>query len=252
MPGKEPGEKQRLFELLIHDLTGPLSVISASTTRLLQPPKGNRSPKGLEQSTLHRILRNARRCQIILQEMVEMLHSEAGLFRRESFSVERILIQSILEVLEVDAPESVDELARQERTNEFFAMLEPYGIFVRISGKYGRAYFHHDQRKVQQIIRNLLSNALKHKRQRVEVKISGETDLLVSIEDDGPGIAETDQDSIFQRFVRLKTEEDRSVPGLGLGLAGVRALLEAMGGKISLVSQEGFGTAFSVSIPPLE
>ena len=252
MPGKEPGETQRLFELLIHDLTGPLSVIAASTTRLLRQPAGSPALGNLEQSTLHRILRNARRSQVILQEMFEILHSETGLFRKESLSVERILKESLLEVLDVDARAAVDELAQQESMREFFAMLEPSGIFVQISGKYGRSSFPHDPRKVQQIIRNLLSNALKHKRQRVDVKISGETNLLISVADDGPGIAEKDHDSVFQRFVRLKAEQDPSVPGLGLGLAGARALVEAMGGKISLVSQAGAGTEFSVSIPPLE
>ena len=252
MSGKEPGEIQRLFELLIHDLTGPLSVISASTTRLLQQREGARSLTEGEQSALHRILRNARRSQVILREMIAILHSEAGLFRKESFPLEGILRESILEVLEVDAREAVDELARQRSTSEFWAMLEPYGIFVGISGRYGRSPFHHDRGKIQQILRNLLSNAMKHRRRRVDVKVSGETDLLVSVEDDGPGIPEADQDSVFQRFVRLKAHEDPSVPGLGLGLAGVRALVEAMGGKISLLSQQGSGTAFSVSIPPLE
>ena len=84
------------------------------------------------------------------------------------------------------------------------------------------------------------------------MSISGDADLLVSVEDDGPGIPERDQKSIFQRFVRLKADEQPSVPGLGLGLAGVKALVEAMGGKISIVSREGIGTRFSVTIPPLE
>jgi signal transduction histidine kinase len=245
MPGQEPGEQQRLFELLVHDLTGPLAVIAASAARLLQQSTGP------EQPVLRRILRNARRSQILLDDLLEILHSDAGLFRPEAFSVEAILRESVLGVLEIDAREEVDALARQERMREFFAMLEPYCIFVQVSGRYDRVPFRHDPRKIQQIIRNLLSNALKHKRQRVDVKIGGETDLLVSVADDGPGIAPDDQEAVFRRFVRLKAA-DASAPGLGLGLAGVKALVEAMGGKITLVSQEGAGAAFSVNIPPLE
>ncbi len=252
MPGKEPCEKERLFELLIHDLTGPLSVISASATSLLRHTDRNGSLTEREKSTLDRILRNAQRSQVILQEMVEILRSDEGLFRKESFFVEKILKELILEVLEVDSGETVEKLAREKNMTRFCNMLKPYGIFIGISGKYGRSSFSHDPRKIQQILRNLLSNALKHRRQRVDVTIGGDANLLVSVEDDGPGIPEKDQKSIFQRFVRLKAEEHLSVPGLGLGLAGVKALVEAMGGEIAFVSREGVGTGFSVSIPPLE
>jgi signal transduction histidine kinase len=92
---------------------------------------------------------------------------------------------------------------------------------------------------------------LKHRRQRVDVAISGDTDLIVSVEDDGPGIPEQDQQAIFQRFVQLRADERPSGTGLGLGLAGVKALLQAMGGRIEVVSREGHGTRFSVRIPPL-
>lgn len=250
--GKESCERERLFELLIHDLTGPLSVISASTTSLLRQTARNGSLTEREKSTLDRILRNAQRSQVILQEMIEILRAEEGLFEKESFSVGEMLKESILEMLEVDSGETVEELAREKNMKRFCTMLERYGIFIGISGRYARSSFSHDPRKVQQILRNLLSNALKHRRQRVDVSISGDADLLVSVEDDGPGIPEKDQKSIFQRFVQLKAEEDRSVPGLGLGLAGVKALVQAMGGKIGFVSREGVGTEFSVNIPPLE
>ena len=251
-PGKNPGERERLFELLIHDLTGPLSVISVSTASLL----GNADRYGplteRQKSALDRILRNVNRSQILLHEMIEILRSEEGLFRKESFPVEKILKESILEVLEVDSRETVEKLAREKNMKRFCEMLAPQGIFIEITGKYSRSSFSHDPGKVQQILRNLLSNALKHRRKRVEATISGDEDLLVSVEDDGPGIPDKDQQSIFQRFVRLKDKEHPYVPGFGLGLAGVKALVEAMGGKIAFVSREGAGTRFSVDIPPLQ
>jgi signal transduction histidine kinase len=83
----------------------------------------------------------------------------------------------------------------------------------------------------------------------MEVKISGEADLVVSVEDDGIGIPLKDQELIFKRFVRLAGEKRASVPGLGLGLTGVKALVEAMGGEITFESREGVGTRFVVRIP---
>ena len=252
LPGKEPAEKERLFELLIHDLAGPLAVIAASSASVLQRTDRNGPLGEREKLAFDRILRNARRSQGILQDMIEILRSEAGSFRKESLFVGDILKEPILEVLETDLRKTVDELAREKNLQAFCTLLEPYGIFIGISGKYGSSAFSHDPRKIQQIVRNLVSNAVKHRRQRVDVSIRGDADLLVTVEDDGPGIPESDQKFIFQRFVRLKADEHRSVPGLGLGLAGVKALVEAMGGKISFVSREGVGTRFSVNIPLLE
>jgi two-component system OmpR family sensor kinase len=250
-PGERPCEKEELFELLIHDLTGPLSVIAVSTAGLLKGAAPDGPLTDRQKSTLDRILRNADRSRVILHEMVEILRSEEGLFRKEPFPVEKVLKESILEVLDIDSRETVEQLARERNVKKFREMLAPHGIFVEISGKYARSPFPHDPKKVQHILRNLLSNALKHKRKRVDVTIEGDADLKVCVEDDGEGIPQKDQKSIFQRFVRLKDKEHPYVPGLGLGLAGVKALVEAMGGKIAFMSREGAGTRFTVDIPPL-
>jgi signal transduction histidine kinase len=250
--GDKPCEKEQLFELLIHDLTSPLSVISASTAALLRAKDRDRPLTDRQRSALDRILRNVNRSHAILHEMIEILRSEEGLFRKEPFPVEKVLKESILEVLEVGSRKTVEQLAKEKNMKRFCELLLPHGIFVGISGKYGKSFFPHDPRKVQQILRNLLSNALKHKRKRVEVTISGDVNLQISVEDDGPGIPQKDQKSIFERFVRLKDKKHPDVPGLGIGLAGVKALVEAMGGKITLTSSEGAGTRLSVAIPPLE
>src|SRR5262245_57785245 len=249
--GKEPRHREGLFELLVHDLSGPLSIISASTLSLLRQTAANDYVTDREKSTLDRILRNAKRSQGLLQEMIEVLRAEEGLFRKEPFDVGEMLNASILAVLEEHSREPVDELARETNVERFRSMLERYGIFVEISGKYAASSFSHDPRKVKQIVRNLLSNALKHRRRHVRLTISGHSDLLISVADDGPGIPEEHHKSIFGRFVRVGPEDDRSRQGLGLGLAGVKALVEAMGGTIGLLSREERGTEFSVSIPPL-
>jgi signal transduction histidine kinase len=76
-------------------------------------------------------------------------------------------------------------------------------------------------------------------------------DLFVSVEDDGIGIPAEEQETIFKRFVRLNDKRSTPVQGLGLGLTGVKTLIEAMGGDITLESQEGVGTRFIVRIPPI-
>jgi len=252
LPAKTLTEKERLFDLLIHDLTGPLSVISVSTSSLLGRTDRNGSLTERQKSGLDRILRNVNKAQDTLREMIEILQSEAELFRKESFPVEQILKESILDVLEVESHGAAETLRQEKDMQRFCKLLEPHGIFVEITGTFRDSPFCHDSRKVRYVLRNLLSNAVKYRRHRLQVSIRGDVDLLISVEDDGPGISQADQEAVFERFVRPTDKDYPDVPGLGLGLAGVKALVEAMGGSISLAGREGLGARFSVNIPPLQ
>ncbi len=244
-------EKEGLIDLLIHDLRGPLSVVSTSVTNLLNKEGRYGSLTGRQRRTLERVWRNTRKAQTLLQEMLEISRSEEGLFRKEQFPIEKALRESLLDVLEITDSTVAEKIRGARNKEEFRSILEAHGIFIDIKGKYRKSPFFHDQPKVQQILRNLLSNALKYRQRRVDVSIGGEMDLLVSIEDDGRGIPQEDSEAIFDRFVRLKDIKRAGVPGLGLGLTGVKALVEAMEGEITLVSRQGFRTNFTVRIPPL-
>jgi len=244
-------ERDHLIDLLIHDLTTPLSIVSASVVNLLYKSERYGSLTEPQKRILERILRNNRKAQFFLQEMIEITRSKEGFFKKEFFPIQKPLRESILEVLENMSSEEADKLYHIEDLDEFKYLLEAQGIFVEIRGKYCQHPFCHDQKKIQQIIRNLLSNALKYRRNRIDLSISGEEELVILIKDDGRGIPEGDQDIIFQRFVRLKDKRTGEVPGLGLGLAGVKTLIEAMGGEITLESHEELGTCFTVRVPPL-
>jgi len=241
-----------LFDLLIHDLTGPLSIVSTSANNLLH--KGDRYGPltDSQKRLLERILRNIHKARNLIQEMIEILRSEEGFFQKEYFSIERTLRESLLDVLEMAAPDAVERLCQVENHEAFQHGLQEHGIFVEITGKYCKAPFCHDQKKIQQILRNLMSNAMKYRREHMRVQISGEVDLVVLVEDDGIGIPLDEQEVIFERFVRLNDKKHAYVPGLGLGLTGVKTLVEAMGGEITLESREGMGTRFTIRIPPIQ
>jgi signal transduction histidine kinase len=244
--------KWRLFDLLIHDLTGPLSVVSTSSDNLLHKAERYGPLTDQQRRIIERILRNVHKAQTLLHEMIEIFRSEERLFQKERFLIERVLRESLLEVLEVSAPDVAEKLCQTKNQEEFKQNLEDHGICIQIKGKYCKSLFCHDQKKIKQILRNLMSNALKYRRKRINASIDGELDLFVTVEDDGLGIPQEEQGVIFERFVRLNEKERAEVPGLGLGLAGVKALVEAMGGEITLVSREGIGTRFTVRIPPLQ
>jgi two-component system, OmpR family, sensor kinase len=248
---KKLAGKECLFDLLIHDLTGPLSIIAVSTNSLLNKPDQYGSLTDQQKRSLDRIARNARKAQTLLQEMIEIFRSEEGLFKKDSFPIERVLKDSLLDVLESAAPHAVENLYQVKTQEEFLGKLKSQGIVIEITGRYGTCHFCHDQQKVQQIFRNLISNALKYRKERVTVSIRGDSDLFITVEDDGAGIPLKEQAVIFERFARLNNKDQGDIQGLGLGLTGVKALVEAMDGEITLLSREGIGSRFTVRIPTL-
>ncbi len=250
---KEKGlaEKEQLFDLLIHDLTGPLSIASASTDSLLHK-SGRYGPLTESQKrVIERILRNIRKAQAFLHEMIEVSRSEEGIFNKEFLDMRNVLKEALIDALETSDSQVVEKLLPVEDSEELQNILRAKEIFIEVKGKYCNSPFCHDLKKVRQILRNLISNALKYRRKKMRVCIQGEQDLLISIEDDGFGIPPEAQETVFKRFVRLRDKRCGDVPGYGLGLSGVKSLVESMGGEITLDSKEGSGSCFTIRVPSL-
>jgi signal transduction histidine kinase len=110
-----------------------------------------------------------------------------------------------------------------------------------------------DPRRLSQVFRNLLDNAIKFspKGARIDMNATrgaqGET--IVSVRDFGPGIPKGEREKIFQRFYRVDPSRAKTVPGTGLGLAIVKHLLILHGGKICVESEVGKGSTFVVKVP---
>lgn len=244
-------EKEYLIDLLIHDLTGPLSIVSTSVKNLLVKEDRYGKLSEDQRRMLRMILRNANRAQSFLHEMIEAYRSEEGLFRKESFLIGDALQEVLLDSIEIMSPDIAEMLltaACREDTNR---ILEENGIIIEICGKYKDQPFVHDQKKIQQIMGNLITNALKYRKKTVKVSVTGDRDMVMSVEDDGEGIPKEKQDYIFKRFVFMKDKQRQDVRGLGFGLSCVKGLVEGMQGEISLASSEAKGTCFTVRIPPL-
>lgn len=107
-----------------------------------------------------------------------------------------------------------------------------------------------DKQKLQRVVSNLMDNALKYTptKGRVTVTVDGDEDqVMVSINDDGIGISRDDLPNIFKRFYRC--DQSRSLPGNGLGLSWVRAIIQAHGGHISATSTINERSTFTVTLP---
>lgn len=108
-----------------------------------------------------------------------------------------------------------------------------------------------DKRRIQQILNNLISNAIKFTVQgsvTLEAACEGETSIRLSVRDTGAGIAPADREMIFQPFRQTKQGVQQG-SGTGLGLPISRSLTEAHGGKLTLESKPGEGSAFHVILP---
>jgi signal transduction histidine kinase/CheY-like chemotaxis protein len=117
----------------------------------------------------------------------------------------------------------------------------------------GLPELHTDQGKVSQILRNLISNALKFTEAgsvRVSAKLAADTDMIViSVADTGVGIARENHRRVFEEFSQVENPLQKAVKGTGLGLPLSQRLAGLLGGSIDLQSELGKGSVFSLAIP---
>ena len=115
-----------------------------------------------------------------------------------------------------------------------------------------RCELYADCAKLTQVVYNLMENALKYTQEggtvRVRLVRSGR-DAVLTISDNGPGIPKEDQAHIFERFYRVDKARSRETGGTGLGLSIVHQMVLAHGGSVSVESEEGQGSTFTVEIP---
>jgi two-component system, OmpR family, phosphate regulon sensor histidine kinase PhoR len=99
---------------------------------------------------------------------------------------------------------------------------------------------------------NILQNAYKYTGPDKKIAVSARAEggaVLITVTDNGPGIDAPDQKHIFDKFYRAKDPLDRTIEGSGLGLAMVKHVVQAHGGKVSVASARGQGAAFTIALP---
>jgi two-component system sensor histidine kinase VicK len=109
-----------------------------------------------------------------------------------------------------------------------------------------------DEDKVTQVLYNIISNAMKYSPEggRIVFKVKEkDTEIVVSISDEGVGIPKNNLDKIFDRFYRVDKARTRKLGGTGLGLAIAKEMVTAHGGRIWATSVEGKGTTIYFTLP---
>ena len=138
--------------------------------------------------------------------------------------------------------------ALEELVEGFMPAIEKHGIRLKVDVASG-IMMTADYEKISSIVYNLLSNALKYTPNGGDIMLSASRvggDVVLKVADNGVGIPKDDLHQVFDRFFQA---DNKSVGGTGIGLAVVKAFAELHGGVVSVKSEEGKGTEFTVSIP---
>jgi signal transduction histidine kinase len=177
---------------------------------------------------------------------------------RDSASTVTELVNDLLDLAKMEAGKTVARVAIFSAADLFAAlrgMFRPLvtseAVALVVDDVSALPPLETDEGKLGQILRNLISNALKFT-DAGEVRVSAELrdDLVAfSVADTGVGIAEEDRDRIFQEFTQLENPLQRRAPGTGLGLPLSRKLAAFLGGELSVESRLGQGSVFTAVIP---
>ncbi|MCA9875898.1 MAG: HAMP domain-containing histidine kinase [Anaerolineales bacterium] len=222
-------EMEQFLAVLTHDMRTPLTSIKGYASILR-----DRELEREQQTHIAKvILRSQDTLLEIVNNLLEIGKLQSGtpvLLERSSFDL-ALLVKGVTESLETQALEKNISLNDQS-----------VPIPVEITG---------DEKKIQRIILNLISNAIKYTPDGgqvfIETQVNGQF-AVVSVRDTGYGIPADELPFIFDRYSRVKKHQSIAI-GTGLGLAIVKSLVEAHKGTISVESEEGVGSSFTISLP---
>jgi len=237
-------------DLLIHDLKSPLAVIEAGVSGLLTRLEKYGPLTDDQEKVLVRTLRNTKVLKALVNDILELGRSRAGVINVTCSKISDLIEKSLVEIFDLVDQDTSERIKICSDLPQFRRALEKKGLTLFIEeGLWCQEVFL-DETKMRQILRNLLYNAFKYRKNRVEMVVNKENDcLLFSVADDGEGIPKIYHKKIFESYFQLDATNNHAVRGHGLGLAGVMVLVEDMGGELHLESEEGHGAKFSVTVP---
>jgi len=218
-----------LVATVSHEIRSPLTSVKGFTSTMLR--KWDRFSDEQKRTMLETVNADADRVTRLLKELLDVSRIDAG---RVQLAVSRVDVATVVrEVAEKAAhrPDGRDREVVVQATDDVPALVEL------------------DRDKLEQILTNLLDNALRYAPDatvRLTVDGDGAAGVVLEVIDDGPGIAEDQQRTIFRKFGRGR---DVRRSGTGLGLYITRGLALAHGGEVTLVSGEGEGATFTVRLP---
>lgn len=223
--------KTRFLSNMSHEFRTPLNAIRGLSNLLLDRLDGELTPEQEKQVRL--ISRASQELTELVNDLLDLAKVEAGKIDVRPIEFE---VRNLMAALR--------------------GMLRPLWLNSSVALVFEDAPslppIYNDEGKISQILRNFISNALKFT-ERGEVRVASmlapDDRLLFSVSDTGIGIRPEDQERIFQEFTQLDNPMQKRVKGTGLGLPLSRKLAELLGGTVSVRSEVGVGSTFTLEVP---
>jgi len=225
--------RSELIANVSHELRTPLGLIKVFCTTLLR--EDVEFGREEQREFLHNIDEETERLERIVDNLLDLSRMESGRLRLDKHPTDvGQLAQRVLEAtrLEVDAQTSQHRFVHDFPSRPLIANV--------------------DARCIEQVLRNLLGNAVKYSPQGGTITARGLGDqwrIIISVSDKGVGIPPQDLERVFERFYRVEGESTQRISGAGLGLSVCRGIVEAHGGRIWAESTSGAGSTFYFSLP---
>ena len=216
--------RQEFVANVSHELRTPLSLIKGYVETLLD---GARDKPEVATKFLQTIDRNAERLKLLIEDQLTISELESG---RVKLSLQTVALSPLTaKVLE-----------------DFKARADAKGM--RLSNQIPELAVLADADKLEQVLGNLVDNAIKYGRAKGTVTVGGsardEGMVEVFVQDDGPGVPPEALERVFERFYRVDKARSREQGGTGLGLAIVKHIIQNHGGRVWATSEVGHGTTF--------
>jgi two-component system OmpR family sensor kinase len=238
------------IDFLIHDLKVPLAVVETGVTSLLQRREKYGPLTEKQEQALARALRNTKVIQSLVHDILELGRSREGIVSLKSLKFSDLIEQALIEIFDLIDRNTSERIKICTDLPQLRETLEEKGLMLFMEEALWCQEVCLDEVKIRQILRNLLINALKYRKSRVELEVDKKDVYLVfSVKDDGEGIPSIYHKKIFESYFQMDVTDSSTVRGHGLGLAGVMILVEDMGGELFLESDEGKGAKFLVKLP---
>ncbi|MDD4600049.1 Adaptive-response sensory-kinase SasA [bioreactor metagenome] len=212
-----------------HELRTPLAVVKSNAELILRHPDHTVEEESIRVTN---IIREVRRMTKLVSDLLTLARADAS--------------QSELQFGEVSLNELLQTLGEQ-----FAPLAEIEGHTMKVE-VVERLELIADRERLYQLLVILTDNAFKYTSPPGTIIISGARqggNILVTVEDSGQGIAPNDVPRVFDRFYRGDKARTREKGGTGLGLSIAKWIVEKHGGKITVESQQGIGTKFSIVLP---
>ncbi len=213
-----------------HELRTPLSLIKGYVETLLD---GARNNPDVAEHFLRIIARNAERLDLLIQDLLTISALESG---RVQLQLHPVSLRAVADKVFADLKSRA--IGREVTLNNELPDLTAYA----------------DENRLEQVLANLVDNAIKYGRSHGNVVVGGKTldnaKLEIFVKDDGPGIPAESLDRVFERFYRVDKARSREQGGTGLGLSIVKHIVQNHGGEVWATSEPGKGATFYFTLPP--